>query len=335
MTMDELRSRRPGNRDRVDAVRADMEHQAAPDRAPGDIAAEVDAERAAVLEAEIVESLGAGRNLDDYLDNGGSLLIRADFTDNAAWREVALDAMAPVQSGGDTFAAYLTCIDNPQYDGLTTDRLVEVIGDRPTSYAFLVDSETIGHREHPILVLDSNTFDPDRQPGRTFRVVPAEMWSVENNLSLANMDFDSFADEVDPDGVFRGFPEPIAHLTTEEIVKIASSNTSTAALARFHEAMQDWDYPYSIDLYERGVAQLRQNAEELKAAEGAPLTGYDELVGAELIGYDEFIAAISTGASVLSTVVPLKQGGWWTVVLDHDRRLLAAMLFSHVPRSSI
>jgi hypothetical protein len=31
------------------------------------------------------------------------------------------------------------------------------------------------------------------------------MWSVENNLSLANMDFDEFADAVDAAGIFRGF----------------------------------------------------------------------------------------------------------------------------------
>jgi hypothetical protein len=29
---------------------------------------------------------------------------------------------------------------------------------------------------------------------------------VENNLSLANMDFHEFADNVGADGVFRGFP---------------------------------------------------------------------------------------------------------------------------------
>jgi hypothetical protein len=34
------------------------------------------------------------------------------------------------------------------------------------------------------------------------------MWGVENNLSIANMDYSEFADEVDPDGVFRGFPKP-------------------------------------------------------------------------------------------------------------------------------
>jgi hypothetical protein len=32
------------------------------------------------------------------------------------------------------------------------------------------------------------------------------MWGVENNLSLANMDFAEFADATDPDGIFCGFP---------------------------------------------------------------------------------------------------------------------------------
>ncbi|WP_072803483.1 DUF6924 domain-containing protein [Rhodococcoides yunnanense] len=291
-----------------------------PGRRPDEIAAELDAERAAAREAEILETLGTGRILDDHLGGGESVFIRTDFTDDAAWREVALAAMAPVQSGGDTdFEAYLTCIDNPAYDGLTAERLLELIGDLPTSYAFLVDNVTVTHREHPIVVLDSNTAVPDHLPGRTFRVIPAEMWNIENNLSIANMDFETFADGVDPDGIFRGFPEPVAHLTSADLVQIASSNTSTDALVQFHEAMQEWEYPYAIDVYQRGVAQLQQNAEELEAAPGATL-----------IGYEEFLDAISTGDPVLSTVVPLEQGGWWTVVLDQDRRLLAAMLFSQV-----
>ena len=37
-------------------------------------------------------------------------------------------------------------------------------------------------------------------------VVPGQVWSIENNLSIANMDFFEFADRTDPDGVFRGFP---------------------------------------------------------------------------------------------------------------------------------
>lgn len=41
--------------------------------------------------------------------------------------------------------------------------------------------------------------------GRTFRIIPSEMWGIENNLSIANMDFRDFADSADADGVFRGF----------------------------------------------------------------------------------------------------------------------------------
>jgi len=33
-----------------------------------------------------------------------------------------------------------------------------------------------------------------------------ELWSVDNNLNLANVDWDEFADNVDRAGVFRGFP---------------------------------------------------------------------------------------------------------------------------------
>ena len=65
---------------------------------------------------------------------------------------------------------------------------------------FVVDSTTMAHEEHPVAVLDLW-----HQPGRTFRVIPSQMWSVENNLSISNMDFFEFADAVDDDGIFRGF----------------------------------------------------------------------------------------------------------------------------------
>ncbi|MFB7125410.1 MULTISPECIES: DUF6924 domain-containing protein [unclassified Kitasatospora] len=47
--------------------------------------------------------------------------------------------------------------------------------------------------------------DLRERPGRCIRVVAARLWSIENNLSISNMDFDDFAGNVDADGVFRGF----------------------------------------------------------------------------------------------------------------------------------
>jgi hypothetical protein len=55
--------------------------------------------------------------------------------------------------------------------------------------------------EHHLLVIDLA-----REPGREFRAVPSAIQSIENNLSIANMDFAEFAGAVDEDGVFRDFP---------------------------------------------------------------------------------------------------------------------------------
>ncbi len=43
--------------------------------------------------------------------------------------------------------------------------------------------------------------------GHEFRAIPSQIQGIENNLSIANMDFEEFAEAVDEDGVFRGFPQ--------------------------------------------------------------------------------------------------------------------------------
>ncbi len=177
-----------------------------PDRDPARITAELAAEEHERREAEVLATLGTGRVLTDHL-GGESLLIRADFTDDAAWRDAAVAAMAPVPQGGDTeFSAYLTCIDNPENDGLAVDALLDAIGESLLHYAFLVDAETVSNPEMPIVAVYTGPDEPERSRGRTFRVVPSEMWGVENNLSIANMDFESFADSVDEDGGVSRFP---------------------------------------------------------------------------------------------------------------------------------
>jgi hypothetical protein len=41
--------------------------------------------------------------------------------------------------------------------------------------------------------------------GRKFRAVPSQVNGIQSNLSIANMDWEEFADNVDEDGIFRGF----------------------------------------------------------------------------------------------------------------------------------
>ena len=126
-----------------------------------------------------------------------ALVLRVDFSDSAAWDGVSAAICAP--SG--EFRAYVDFVSDVEYDGLSPEDVCSLMPpEAEHTFIFMVDRMTLVHPEHPILVVD--TF---HEPGRTFRVIPSEMASVENNLSIANMDFVDFAESVDEDGVFRGF----------------------------------------------------------------------------------------------------------------------------------
>jgi hypothetical protein len=139
--------------------------------------------------------------MKDLPETGNSLLLRTDFSDDTAWVALCHAARSESEEG---FQARLECVSDPAYDGLTTEQLVILARKTDNlSFVFLADRVALTNPERPILVVD--LYD---EPGRTFRVIPCEMWGVENNLSLANMDYSEFADNVDPDGIFRGFPQP-------------------------------------------------------------------------------------------------------------------------------
>jgi hypothetical protein len=130
-----------------------------------------------------------------------SLLLRTDFSDDAAWALLCKAVQSPSKEG---FQAGVECVSDPACNGLTLEQLMTVLpasGDR--TFAFVADQIALSVPEWPVLVVDLCD-----QPGRTFRVIAREMWSVENNLSIANMDYAEFADNADADGVFRGFPRP-------------------------------------------------------------------------------------------------------------------------------
>jgi hypothetical protein len=131
------------------------------------------------------------------LPEGESLLIRTDFTDDAAWAATCEAACAPDPDDG--FQAHLTCFDAKELDGASVDDLVALKRD----YFFVADSHTMTDPEHPILAVAADP-DDDVEPGTSFRVVPSVMWGVENNLSLGNMAFEEFL-EAAIDGCFRGF----------------------------------------------------------------------------------------------------------------------------------
>jgi hypothetical protein len=132
-------------------------------------------------------------------DTPNALVLRTDFSDGAVWDAVSAASTAPSADG---FRAYLSFVSDRAFAGLTPEEAAALLRASYRRFLFLVDKVTITDPVMPLVVVD--LLD---EPGRWFRVVPAEMWGIENNLSLANMDFFEFADHAGPDGVFRGFPE--------------------------------------------------------------------------------------------------------------------------------
>jgi hypothetical protein len=130
-----------------------------------------------------------------------SLVIRTDFSDETAWEHACKLIQDPQTENN--FRASVECISDKACLGITPEKVASILpGDSERSIVFLVDAEAIAHLEHPVLVVDLLDV-----PGRSFRVIPSEAWGVENNLRLANMDFAEFAEAVDEDGVFGGFPK--------------------------------------------------------------------------------------------------------------------------------
>ena len=133
-----------------------------------------------------------------------TLLLRTDFSDDTAWTSLCDAVQKPNEDG---FRAYVACVNDPAYDGLTVEQLIALkpkgceCGEH--TFALVADRTTFSNSDRPVLVVD--LYD---EPGRSFRVIPRELCGVENNLSLANMDFADFADNVSSDGVFRGFEDP-------------------------------------------------------------------------------------------------------------------------------
>jgi hypothetical protein len=81
------------------------------------------------------------------------------------------------------------------------------------SVLFIADSISFSSPDHPILIVDLvDTFlsveeFPEIAGRSPFRCIPSELWSVDNNLNIANMSWEDFAGVAGDDGVFRGFDQ--------------------------------------------------------------------------------------------------------------------------------
>jgi hypothetical protein len=129
------------------------------------------------------------------------LVLRTDYESHDIWDRICELIRAPQHDADYTFFANVEFLEDPDVRNLTAEQLLTgVPDDYVHSFLFVVDNVSIESPEFPILVIDLR-----KQRGRTFRAIPSQIQAIENNLSIANMDFAEFADNVGGDGVFRGF----------------------------------------------------------------------------------------------------------------------------------
>jgi uncharacterized protein YbcV (DUF1398 family) len=128
------------------------------------------------------------------------LVLRTDFSHQSAWERICADIQKPV--GMFRFRANVEFLDDVGYADVNKDQLVALVPkDYNHTFIVVVDRTAMTHSDHPLLIL--NLYEGS---GNEFRALPSQIQGIENNLSIANMDFEEFAEAVEEDGVFRGFP---------------------------------------------------------------------------------------------------------------------------------
>ncbi len=129
-------------------------------------------------------------------------VVRADFSNDHVWQQLKEEILRPTEEG---FGADVEFVEDPAISGLSEGAIVaEYARAYPHQYRhpvlFIADDVAIAAPEHPLLVVNLNA-GVETEP---FRTLPRQVQGIQNNLSLANMDYIEFVRSVGGDGVFRG-----------------------------------------------------------------------------------------------------------------------------------
>lgn len=131
-----------------------------------------------------------------------AVLLRTWFGDDDSWRHLVSEAAIPRE---DDFLPDVDFVDDRTFEGVAAADLPALQASGP-SVSFIADESAQTDEGQPALAVWVSPRRGDDEPERKpFRVIVSELWGVENNLNLANMEWSEFADSVDADGVFRGF----------------------------------------------------------------------------------------------------------------------------------
>lgn len=125
-------------------------------------------------------------------------MVRTGYTDNQGWSDLQ---SVVVSENEDGFRAYVEVVDDIAWEDAGWERLrhAALTTDERATVLFIADNAAL-KPDYPIMVVD--LVDLSHEP---FRCIASELWAVENNLNIANMNWEEFAEIALIDGVFRGF----------------------------------------------------------------------------------------------------------------------------------
>ena len=125
------------------------------------------------------------------------LIVRTDFSNDKTWKAICKKVAAKT----DGFVANVEYVDDHALDGFNKKQVLACITKKHEHpFIVIVDDVSMSNATHALLVVDL-----EEKRGREFRAVPKTIQSIENNLSIANMEFSEFAERVGRDKIFRGF----------------------------------------------------------------------------------------------------------------------------------
>ncbi|EGX55837.1 hypothetical protein SZN_30904 [Streptomyces zinciresistens K42] len=127
------------------------------------------------------------------------LLVRTDFTDDAAWASL-LDAVHRPGRGYDDpvddYSDSVDAVDDPAFDGSSPEQVMAMVCESESSpdqmtanVVMIADGSAVRDPECGLLVVPLNG-----PIGFTFRIDPESAGSMAANLAIANMDIEDFMD---------------------------------------------------------------------------------------------------------------------------------------------
>jgi hypothetical protein len=141
-------------------------------------------------------------------DTDLGLVIRTDFSDEAAWEAVRarlMDGHAAEHNAIAVDEQALLCVGESAYAGLTPEQasdLVEEASDVARSVVFLADTTTISTADQTLLAVTSPDEDLRDSPW-TFRLKPESVVRVSGMLSSGRLSFSEYVEDVDDNGVYK------------------------------------------------------------------------------------------------------------------------------------